>query len=362
MNSRKLLCAGLTALAWILSGLLVPAPNARAADGLTALFGDPVLVRGKNVDVKQSQLDEEFITLRASMAARQEELPEAQRFKAELSLLEQLIVGQILAVHATEGDKTNAAAVSKRFLENARREAGGTDEGLARVVRSMGMSVKQYEDRLAKKSLSETVIERELGPQIALTEEMIKKFYTDNVDKFQQPDIAKGQYIIVYTRDPKTGVDLTAEQIKPKRERLQRAQARAKAGEDFMSLVKEYSEEPETVEKKGEFTIPKVNRLPEVESAVFGQPINAVSDIISAGNALHILKVTERIPARQVEFDKVKEDIKKDLTYREMVKKLPEYFGKLKKEANLEVIDAKYKSVLETVAALGSAPEEKPKP
>ena len=362
MNSKKIHGTIASSFAWLLACVMAATPTVRAADGLAALFGDPVLVKGKNVEVKQSQLDEEFITLRASMAARQEELPEPQRFKAEISLLEQLIVGQILAMRATEADKTNAAAVSKRFLENARREAGGTEEGLARVVRSMGMSVKQYEDRLAKKSLSETVIERELGPQISLTDEALKKFYADNVDKFQQPDIAKGQYIIVYTRDLKTGAELSPEQIKPKRERLQRAQTRAKAGEDFMSLVKEYSEEPETVDKKGEFTIPKVNRLPEVESAVFGQAINAISDVITAGNALHILKVTERIAARQVEFEKVKDDIKKDLTYREMVKKLPDYFGKLKQEANLQVVESKYKSVLDTAAPAGGAPEEKPKP
>ena len=45
-----------------------------------------------------------------------------------------------------------------------------------------------------------------------------------------------------------------------------------------------------------------------------------------------------------------------------MVKKLPDYFGKLKQEANLQVVESKYKSVLDIAAPAGGAPEEKPKP
>ena len=333
-------------------------PSVPAADSLTSLFGDPVLVTGKGVEVKQSHLDEEFITLRASLAARQEELPETLRSKAEISLLEQLVVNQLLSQRATEGDRTNAAGITKRFLDNSRKEAGNTEESFARIVRGMGMSVNQYEDRLSRKSLSETVIERELGPSIKITDEEVKKFYADNNDRFLQPEIAKGQYIIVYSRDPKSGTDLTPDVLKPKRDRLLRALSRARSGEDFKLLVKEYTEEPEAAERRGEFTIPKINRLPEVESAVFSLPINAVSDVIAAAGALHVLKVTERSAARQVEFEKVKDDIRKDLTYREMVNKLPSYFLNLKKDAGLTVVNQKYKGVLDVVAPLKSVGED----
>lgn len=340
----------LPALLTCIAGLALSIQQVAAADALSALFGDPVLVKGKGVEVKQSQLDEEFITLRASLAGRQQELPEAARPKAEISLLEQLIISQILAQKATESDRTNAAAITKRFLENARKETGNSEEAFARSVRAMGMSVKQYEERFSRQSLTETVIERELKPTINISDDDVKKFYDENHDRFQRPEIAKGYYILVQSKDPRTGVDLPPEVMKPKRERLQRALSRARSGEDFQTLIKEYTEEPENAENRGEFTIPKINRLPEVESVVFSSPINGITDIVAAAGALHIMKVTERLPSKLEEFSKLKEDIRKDLGYREMAKKLPEYYAALKKSAGLTVLVPKYNAVLETIA------------
>ncbi len=325
--------------------------SARAADRFTDLFGDPVIAKGKNVEVKRSQVDEAFIAYRANLAARGEDLPEEQRVKKETSLLERIILTQIMTSMASESDKTNATTLAKKFLTDARKAAGETDEAFERQLRSLGMTTKQFTDRVNEQSLVETMLERQLNATINISETDIRKFYSENPDRFQQPEMAKGQHIILYTRDPRTGVDLNAEQLKPKKERLQRAVSRAKAGEDFLTLVKEYSEDPGAVEKKGEFQISRINRFPEIEGAAFTLPINAVSDIIVTPNALHILKVTERTPARQIEFEKVQEDIKKFLSHRELEKKLPEYFAKLKKDADLQILDSKYKAVLDSVSA-----------
>lgn len=340
-----------------LTALTLSLLQSTAADSLTALFGDPVLVKGKGVEVKKSQLEEEFITLKASLAGRQQELPESARPRAEVSLLEQLVISQILAKKATDADRTNATATTKRFLENARKEVGNSEESFARAVRAMGMSVKQYEERFGRQSLTETVIERELKPTINISDEEVKKYYDENTERFRQPEIAKGYYILVQSRDPRTGTDFSAEVMKPKRERLQRALSRARSGEDFQVLIKEYTEEPETAEHRGEFTIPKINRLPEVESVVFSSPINGITDIVAAAGALHIMKVTERLPSKVEDFSKLKEDIRKEMGYREMAKKLPEYYATLKKSAELTVLDPKYEAVLQTIAPPKAAGE-----
>ena len=69
-----------------------------AADNASAkaasLFADPVLVRGKGIEIKQSQLDEAFVAFRANLAARGQTLPENQRFDRELQLLDKLIISK----------------------------------------------------------------------------------------------------------------------------------------------------------------------------------------------------------------------------------------------------------------------------
>lgn len=334
----------------LISSLSLP-QGVGGADSLASLFGDPVIVRGKSVEVHRSQLDEAFIALRANLAARGEDIQDDQRAKKEISLLERIVLTQILSNIATDADKATADGLAKKFMDDAKKTAGDNDESFARQLRALGLSIKQFSDRVREQSLVETVIDRQLSTSVDVKDEDIKKFYTDNPEKFHQPESAKGLHIIVYTRDLRTGADLDPDQIKARKERLQRAQARAKAGEDFATLVKEYSEDPSLAEKKGEFQITRINKFPEIEGAAFSLPINAVSDVISTPNAFHLLKVTERTPEKQLELDKVRDDIKKFLSHREMEKRLPEFFAKLKKDANLEILDPKYQPVLETTSA-----------
>lgn len=337
-------------LSLLMGALLSAAITVRSADSLSALFGDPVIATGKNVEVKRSQLDEAFISYRANLAARGDDIQDDQRTRKEVGLLERIILTQVLTARATESDRTNAMAMATRFLNDAKKSAGESDEAFERHLRALGLTGKKFAERVQEQSLVETILDRELKTSISVTDADVKKFYSDNGEHFLQPEIAKGNHIIGFTKDPRTGADLPVEQVRQKRERLQRAQTRAKAGEDFMTLIKEYSDDPNAAERKGEFVIPKLGKLPEIESAVFTLPINAVSDIIVTPNALHVLKVTERTPSRQTEFEKVQEDIKKHLAHREMEKKLPEFFAKLKSEANLQIKDPKYKAVLDTTS------------
>lgn len=338
------------ALLGVLGTLLTSNP-VQGADALTSLFGDPIIAKGKNVEVKRSQLDEAFISYRANLAARGEDIPDDQRVRKEIGLLERIILTQILAGKASESDRTNANAVAKKFLDEARKSAGNSEAAFERHLRALGLTGAKFETRVKEQSLVETILDRELKPSIQVSDADVRKFYAENSEKFKQPEIAKGQHIIVYTKDPQTGTELSPDQARKKKERLQRAQTRAKAGEDFFGLIKEYSEDPSLEEKRGEFLIPRLGKLPEIESAVFSLPINSVSEIITTPAAFHVVKVLERSPARQTEFEKVEEDIKKHLSHREMEKKLPEFFTKLKAEAQLDIQDKKYLPVLETSSA-----------
>jgi hypothetical protein len=322
-----------------------------APDPLAGLFSDPVLAKGKGVEVKRSQLDDAFIAYRANLASRGEDVRDDQRLERENSLLERIILTQILTRGATDEDRKAAGVLSDRFIADARKAVGNDDAAFERQLKSLGLTVKQFTDRVKEQSLVETVLDRELKSAVSVTDADVRKFYADNPERFRQPEVAEGLHIIVYSRDPRTGVDLPPEQLKPKRERMQRALSRAKTGEDFQLLIKEYSEDPDLADKKGQFVISKINRFPEIEGAAFTLPINAVSEIITTPNAFHILKVTKRIPAQQVEFDKVQEDVRKYLAHRELEKKLPDYFARLKQEAQVQVTDPRYKPAIEKVSA-----------
>jgi peptidyl-prolyl cis-trans isomerase C len=81
---------------------------------------------------------------------------------------------------------------------------------------------------------------------------------------------------------------------------------------------------------------------------------NQVSDIITTQFGYHIIKLSEKFPAKKLELAKVSQDIKDYLKGQAVSKQLPEYMEKAKKDAGVQILDPKLKptdSALETSPA-----------
>lgn len=84
--------------------------------------------------------------------------------------------------------------------------------------------------------------------------------------------------------------------------------------------------------------------VPEFEATAFSLGTNQVSDIVTTRFGYHVIKLSEKIPARKVEFDKAAADIKEGLTQQSLQKQFPDYLAKLKAEAGVEILDEKLKA------------------
>src|SRR5262249_46233422 len=100
------------------SVLALPAADLAAKTGPDAatLFDDPVLAKGKGVEIKQSQVDEMYAAFRANRATAGQAIPESQRPKIEADILERLIATQLCVQRATDADKAKAQQIAKEFI------------------------------------------------------------------------------------------------------------------------------------------------------------------------------------------------------------------------------------------------------
>jgi parvulin-like peptidyl-prolyl isomerase len=313
---------------------------AKPADKLTELFGDAVVAKGKGVEVKRSQLDSALISIKSAAAARGQPMAPEQMRMLEQQVLQRLIQIQLLLDKATEADKAKGKETAeKRFATILKR--AGSDEALNRQLKSVGMTEAELRAKIAEEATAEAVLDREL--KVAVTDADVKKFYDENPTKFEEPEMVRASHILLGTLDSTTRQPLSDEKKAAKRKQAEDLLKRARAGEDFAKLAKEYSEDPGSKEKGGEYTFPRNAMVPEFESAAFSLNTNQISDIVTTQFGYHIIKLSEKIPAHQVTLAKVADELKDGLKRRETEKLLPDYIEKLKKESNVEILDEKLK-------------------
>jgi peptidyl-prolyl cis-trans isomerase C len=313
------------------------AAAAAAAKAAAELFPDEVCARGNGVEVKRSQLAEAFMAHRANLAARGQVLPEDQRQMVESRILDRLVVVQILMGKAQEADKAKGRETMEKLL--AQYKAGsGSDEVFQRQLQAMGMSLDQLRSTLLERAICDEVLDRELKSKQVVSDDQAKKYYDQNPERFEQPEMVRVSHILISTRDA-SGQDLSDAEKKKKKDLAEKVLKRARGGEDFAKLVAEFSEDPGSKDKKGEYTFPRGRMVPEFEASAFALGINQISDLVTSKFGYHIIKKLEKIPAGKVELAKVHEQVKETLLNEEVQKKLPDYLEKLKKEAIVEILD-----------------------
>ena len=311
-----------------------PKPAAAAQN----LFPDPVVGKGKGFEIKRSQVDEAYVRAKSSGSLRGQNISEEQRKEIEAQLLDQLIITQILSAKATAADKAKAKETTDNAIVEAKKHAP-SEEAFNRQFTAAGTTLEKVRAEFEERAICQEVLERDIKALIPISDDQAKKFYEENAVKFEKPEMVRASHILIATQDLNTGQDLPEAKKKEKKQLADKILVRAKKGEDFAALAKEFSEDPGSKNNGGEYTFPRGQMVKEFEATAFSLKTNQISDLVLTQFGYHIIKLSEKIPAEKLAFAKVSEDIKKGLTQQEFQKQQGEFFDKLKKEAGVEIID-----------------------
>jgi peptidyl-prolyl cis-trans isomerase C len=328
-----------------------PDSSTAAVAKLNELFPDTVVAKGKGIEIKRSQVDDKMAGVKAQFAGRGQMLSQDDINRLAQQTLDGLIQVQVLTGKATAEDKAAANDAMMKQMDAYKASAGG-EENLARQLRAMGTTAEELRSKLVEQFTAREVLEREL--KIMVTDDAVKKFYDDNPSKFERPERVRVSHILMSTKDLKdTNPDLMArkdlpeEEKKAKHKQIEELLKRAKAGEDFTKLAKDFSDDPGVKQNNGEYVFSREDSfVPEFKSAAFALGPNQISDVVTSVFGYHILKLSERIPAKKVELAEVAPNIKDYLRQEQMKpkqKEAREYIAKLRKDTQVEILDEKLK-------------------
>jgi peptidyl-prolyl cis-trans isomerase C len=342
--------------------------NSNPAATMAALFGDPVIAKGEGFEIKRSDLDEVMLGIKSAIVARGETVSPEQISGIEVTMLNRLIQIQLLLQKATDADKADGKKKADLQLATL-LERAGSQEILDRQLKAVGMTADDLRVKINQEAVATAALTRELGVVVTAAEE--KQFYDDHPANFEQPETAHARHILLMTMDPSTRAPLSDEQQKAKRKQIDDLLKRAKSGEDFATLARQYSEDPGSKDNGGE--VPPFQRgqmVPEFEAAAFSMNTNTISDVVTTAYGYHIIKLLDKTPAKKLALtDKVPASdttiadwIKDRLTQQKVEKLSPEYLNGLKKAAGIEILDPGLKTAAAAaeVAAATNMPAATP--
>ena len=315
-------------------------PNSTPGAQPSPPSGDPLVAKGKGVEIRRSDLDKEVSAAKSQMLASGRPVKPDQIVAAERQVLEQLINVRLLESKATAADKAAGKdAALKRAV--AAQTKLGSEVAYDAQLTLMGTTREAVLAKWTEAFTAEAVLKREF--KVKITDQEARKFYDENPTQFEAPDTVRASHILLSTVDPKTGAALPPDKKAARRKEAEALLKRARAGEDFAKLAREYSDDTVSKARGGEYTFAHGGMVPEVEAAAFAMNPNQIGDIVTSSYGYHIIKVSEKIPAHKVKFAETVAGIKDGLAQQAIEQQFPAYIATLRKEARVEILDERLK-------------------
>ncbi|WPC67013.1 peptidylprolyl isomerase [Rhodoferax ferrireducens] len=268
--------------AGVLAPARVPAATGLAADYIVAVVNSEPITNNEVRAALQRVLQQ----------LAQQGNPQVDNKTLVRQVLERLINEKAQLQLARESGIAADEAAIDQAEQNIARQNQLTVTELRRRLTQEGGVPGQFRNQLRDQILLTRLREREVEPRARVSELEIDQFLREqqsSTPAVQQINLAQ---VLVSVPDTATPVQVTALQA-----RAQRALARARAGEDFATLVREFSDASDkaSLANGGELGLRTADRYPPLFlEATHNLAVGEISALVRSGAGFHILKVLEK--------------------------------------------------------------------
>lgn len=142
---------------------------------------------------------------------------------------------------------------------------------------------------------------------VKVSDAEIEAFYKQNLQQYQTPEEVRASHILFKT-EGKTEADVQA--------KAEEVLKRAKAGEDFDALAKQYSEDESNSGKGGDLGyFPRGAMVPEFENAAYAMKTGEISDLVKTSFGFHIIKKVDHKQATTRPVSDVRTELEDQLKW-----------------------------------------------
>lgn len=280
--------------AWALACLLTAATPALMAQ--QALPGDYIVAVVNSEPITFQELSIEVRRVSQQLKQQGQAAPAPEELRR--LVLERMINDKAqLQLAREQGIRMDATAID-RAEQNVASQNGVDVLALRQKLAKDGVTVQSFRDGLRDQLTLSRLHEREVESSIKVSDvdvdRAIQEQQANNTDPFaQELNIAQ---ILIVVPEKANGEEAAALYVK-----AQKVLQRARDGEDFTYLVKEFSAADRN--NGGQIGLRRGDRLPpSFVNATQGLKVGEIADVVRTGAGFHILKLVERkAPTRLVQ-------------------------------------------------------------
>jgi len=250
------------------------------------------------------------------------------------------IIGQVLDDMINEALIVQAAKeaqleVKDKEVEDAldeiKRQNKLDDKGLQQALAMQGYTIASYKKDVRKQILRMRAINMLVRPRVTVTDDDVRARYDEMGRRSSTVSKVHLHHVLIALPGKPTEAELDKAKA-----RAAEVIEKARAGEDFAKLAKEYSDDTSTRDDGGDLgEIERGTIATEWEQVVFAMDKGEVRGPISGPRGLHVFYVSDVVKSDRKPFDEVKEKIRNDLYKQEMDKQTRQWMDELRKKAHI---------------------------
>jgi peptidyl-prolyl cis-trans isomerase C len=247
-------------------------------------------------------------------------------------ILDKLIDRELLLQEAKSSKATVAPQEVDAELQKL-VERFPSKEAFDQALSSQNFTLEGVKKDIQDQLLRQQVVKKEILDKVNVRPDQYQPFYEKNKDKYVEEEQVHARHILIKVPQGASAAD--EEKLKKKADDVLK---RAKKGEDFAALAKQFSEDGSR-ESGGDLGFFARGRMVgPFEEAAFALKPGQISDLVRTQFGYHIIKVEARKPGRPLSYEEAKEQVKEDLTRQQTFSRYQEYVASLRSKASIEVL------------------------
>jgi peptidyl-prolyl cis-trans isomerase C len=290
-----------------------------------------VVATCEGTEITRVELERELSGILAQQGRSASAIPAEQKPRIYRMVLNNLIVDRLINKRCADVkiEDPEIDAVVDRLKKNF-----PTEQDFKAQLDRTGQTLELLRESIRTNLRQQHWVDEQIKDRADVSDAEAEDYYKKNTERFKTPEAVRASHILFAVPQ-----DAAPEKLKEQEAAAKRIIERAKKGEDFGKLAKEYSEDPTAKQNSGDLDFfSKDQMVPEFSDAAFKMKQDEVSaEPVRTPFGFHIIKMTGHKNAESIDFEKAKPNLMSFLKNEKKQREIEKIVRELRDKAEVKI-------------------------